>query len=190
MNPHVLAKKVLGSSKELTTLASREEDAIAEEFAATQPAKSSQPINEFSELYLASKCFPTLFTNCGSGDPTAPGCKFKNKPSLLLSFRHLLNVAYKRKNSETGELEWYYPFAEHPRFLFWAHNFYKRQQAQSQARMFTSYHKRDKLQTVEDLQKELNTAGERMPVFLRKLQKFSSKITGSNAYWYQQLYNS
>ncbi len=89
------------------------------------PGHSDKPVNEFEAESLAAKCFPTLFAN-GIGDPT--NNRRRRPIKFAAACRHLLKYAYK-KSDDT----WFYPFAAHPRFAFWALSYLQRKRAMESA---------------------------------------------------------
>ena len=78
------------------------------------PSMGNQPINEFTEVCLAAKCFPTLFPT-GTGDPTSRDREIS--VSEANAFRHLMKYGEKK---EDGKMTW--RFAAHPRFTQSANN--------------------------------------------------------------------
>ena len=117
----------------------------------------------------------------GTGDPTNPNhpraIGFKH---LHDAIAHLLRVAYLKPDGT-----WEYPFAEHPRFGFWALNLLQRRSAISKANVYVKQSKVDEEMDVIELLKLLNE-NKKPPSVLRHLQSWSSKITGTAAYWKNQ----
>jgi hypothetical protein len=93
------------------------------------PQNNPKPINEFEFDGLASLLFPKLFP-LGKGDPTKKARMIK--VSETDGFKHLLK--YATINSQTKEL--YYPFAQHPRFKFWAYDRLRRHRALDQCKIY------------------------------------------------------
>ena len=133
------------------------------------PGRNVYPVNEFATDNLASKCFPTLFAN-GKGDPTNPirntSIKFSN------AVTHLLKYAYKKSNGE-----WYYPFAAHPRFAFWALNMLQRRRAIAQANRCLILNEKYHEYTVEDIKSMLQDK-DKFPNFISKLHLHTKNVTG------------
>ena len=139
------------------------------------PTRDEKPVDEFRTVHLAAKCFPTLFPN-GTGDPTNKARQ--RSVSFREAIRHLLKVAYKREDGT-----WYYPYAAHPRFSFWALNLIHRHTAIENSNIYLKKNPNDKEYTVEELL-ELLKANKKPPAFVRRLQSMSRTITGSPSYWY------
>ncbi len=77
---------------------------------------------------IISLVFPKLFPNC-LGDPTLKGrTQFVSETE---TYRHLIRFAGKRVNSD----ELYYPFAEHPRFMFYVQDRLIRHRTLDQCKM-------------------------------------------------------
>ena len=93
------------------------------------PKANTKPINEFEYDGLCSMTFPCLFPY-GLGDPTK---KARNiGVSETDGFKHFLKYAAKR----TENSEYYYPFAKHPRFKFWAYDRLRRHRALDQSKVY------------------------------------------------------
>jgi hypothetical protein len=92
------------------------------------PKVNPKPINEYEYDGLASMLFPKLFP-LGKGDPT--------KKARLLAvtetdgFKHLLKYAVLDHKDEH-----YYPFAQHPRFKFWAYDRLRRHRTLDQSKIY------------------------------------------------------
>ncbi len=93
------------------------------------PIADTKPINEFEYDGLCGMAFPTLFP-FGLGDPT------KKSRNIAVSetdgFKHLLK--YATKNSVNNNF--YYPFAKHQRFKFWAYDRIRRHRALDQSNIY------------------------------------------------------
>ena len=70
-----------------------------------------KPLNKHSISGLATLAFPTLFPD-GKGDPTNP-CLHRDLP-FNERIKHLLKFA------DTINGKFYFRFASHPRFSYWA----------------------------------------------------------------------
>ena len=81
------------------------------------PTVDNEPINEYSTPFLATLAFPALFPD-GKGDPTNPSLHFDIE--LAERIKHLLKYAEKKYG------KWFYRFATHPRFAYWAFNMIQR----------------------------------------------------------------
>ena len=146
------------------------------------PSMSQQPVSEYTTNNLAAKCFPTLFAN-RTGDPSDKA-RTRAVP-FANAIRKLLKYAYQKPNGE-----WYYPFAAHPRFSFWALNMLQRKRAISQAMIITKLHQRINNYTINDMQKILTgDANTRPENFISTLQFHAGSITGSSPYWFKHSQN-
>ncbi len=119
--------------------------------------------------------FPTLFPY-GKGDPTNRARQ--HGITLTEAFKHLIKFAEKLEN---GKFEW--RFASHPRFPYWALNMKQRHQLLSQAKYLS--HPADANMTMEELKEMVNSMSANQMV--SRLQRYVSKVQGTNQYWYQQL---
>ena len=91
------------------------------------PSIDNQPLNEYQVSHLATMAFPSLFPD-GKGDPTNQGL-LKDVP-FQERIKHLLRYA------EVIDGKWVYPFANHPRFSYWALNMIQRKQILQQSGIF------------------------------------------------------
>ena len=87
------------------------------------------------------------------------------------------------KCSEKQDGKWTYRFATHPRFAYWALNMIERQQVLQQMGIFLEQNPGEAHLTSEQLQEMANNSS--TDVFLSKISRYLSNITGSNAYWYK-----
>ena len=87
-------------------------------------------VNEYNTSFLATMCFPSLFPDT-FGDLTHKNRKLE--VFYKYSISHLLNIAFENENKEL-----YFPFVEHPTFIFWAYNLLERKRILSQVRFFLS----------------------------------------------------
>lgn len=176
------------------------------------PERSSEPINEFSTNGLATMCFPTLFP-LGLGDPTnrirRRHIHHGEGFSHLLRFATLdplvattnsSNQKKKKKKSkptkavnaddEAGDGEgdpsrrrFYFPFAEHPRFAFWASDLVRRHRILDQTKVYLRQCERDAGLTLEDLRARLEAGGEQANTLIGRMMAYGANITGSSGYW-------
>ena len=87
------------------------------------PSIGNEPLSEFTNPFLATMAFPTLFPD-GKGDPTNP--QLIRDVHFADKIKHIVKVGRK---TETG---WIYPFANHPRFSYQALNMIQRKRALQQ----------------------------------------------------------
>ena len=92
-----------------------------------RPTIDNQPINEYLTPFLATMAFPTLFPD-GRGDPTNPSL-YQDVP-IGERIKHLLKYAEKK------DAAWFYRFATHRRFAYWALNMIERKQILQQTGIF------------------------------------------------------
>ena len=116
--------------------------------------------------------FPTLFPD-GRGDPTNPSL-YHDVP-LADRIKHLL------KFGERNDRKWIYRFASHPRFAYWALNMIQRKRILQQTGIFLKQNPGDAHLTTEELQQMV--ANHSADIFLSKISRYLSNLTGSNAYW-------
>ena len=95
-------------------------------------------------------------------------------------FKHLLKYACHSSNNN----EKYYPFAEHPKFKFWAYDRLRRHRSLGQTKVYFKQNAQDANLTMTELQELLKTGeGERL---MQRMSPYAANITGSDAYWYQR----
>ena len=82
-----------------------------------------------------------------------------------------------------GKFEW--RFALHPCFPYWALNMKQRHQLLSQANIYLRQHPADANMTMEELKDVVNSMSANQMV--NRLQRYASKVQGTNQYWYQRL---
>ena len=138
------------------------------------PTVDNEPINEYRTPFLATLAFPALFPD-GRGDPTNPS--LHHDVPLAERIKHLLKYAEKKDG------KWFYRFATHPRFAYWALNMIQRKRILQQTGIFLKQNPGEAHLTTEELQQMAfnNNAN----AFLSKISRYLSNITGSNAYWYK-----
>ena len=138
------------------------------------PTVENEPINEYLTPFLATLAFPTLFPD-GKGDPTNPSLH-RGVP-LGDRVKHLL------KFGENKNGKWVYRFATHPRFAYWALNMIQRKRILQQTDMFLKQNPGEAHLTAEELRQM--AANNNTSVFISKISRYLSNITGSNAYWHK-----
>lgn len=136
------------------------------------PTVDNEPINEYLTPFLAPMAFPTLFPD-GRGDPTNPSL-YQDVP-LADQIKHLL------KFGEKNDGKWIYRFASHPRFAYWALNMIQRKRILQQTGIFLKQNPGEAHLTTEELQQMV--ANHSADIFLSKISRYLSNLTGSNAYW-------
>ena len=82
-----------------------------------------------------------------------------------------------------GKFEW--RFASHPRFPYWALNMKQQHQLLSQANIYLHQHPADANMTMEELKDMVNSMSANQMV--SRLQRYVSKVQGTNQYWYERL---
>lgn len=142
--------------------------------------RTTHPVNDWTELNLASKCFPTLFAN-GRGDPMDD--IRDRKTNFRQHIKHLIKFAYKKRDGS-----WYYPFSAHPRFAFWALNMIHRHRALDIAGFYLTQHPNEKDYTIPELQL-MFLNNEVIPDIVRRLQSYGRTVTGSPPYWFKNCKN-
>ena len=153
------------------------QDAVNETDPLDWPSTEGNIVNEFKTDGLATMAFPTLFPY-GKGDPTSRARQ--HGITLTESFKHLMKFAERLAN---GKFEW--RFASHPRFPYWALNMKQRHQLLSQANIYLCQHPADANMTMEELKEMVNSMSANQMV--NRLQRYASKVQGTNQYWYQRL---
>ncbi len=136
------------------------------------------PINEFEFEGICSLLFPKLFFN-GFGDPTSK-TRLKEVTESL-GFKHLLKFACRDSDGK-----YYYPFAQHPRFKFWAYDRLRRHRSLGQCRVFLKNNNEDNNLTIGDLKTMLTQNTSEIGYLMNRMSAYSANITGSNSYWFQK----
>ena len=152
-------------------------DAVNEVDPLNWPSTEGNLVNEFKTDGLATMAFPTLFPY-GKGDPTNRARQ--HGITLTEAFKHLMKFAERLAD---GKFEW--RFASHPRFPYWALNMKQRHQLLSQANVYLRQHPADANMTMEELKQTVNSMSANQMV--NRLQRYVSKVQGTNQYWYQRL---
>ena len=138
------------------------------------PKVDTDPLNEYKTPFLATMAFPTLFPD-GKGDPTNPSL-YQDVP-LGEAIKHLLKYA------ENKDGKWTYRFASHPKFSYWAFNMIERKRILQQTGIFLKQNPGEAHLTIEELQHM--ATNNNSDVFLSKISRYLSNISGSNAYWFK-----
>ena len=140
----------------------------------------SEPYAEFSTEYLASFAFPTLFPNT-KGDPTNNATIRQIGKSDTDGFSEKIKHLLKFSEKENGK--WYFRFAAHPRFAFWAYNMLYRRRLLKQGNFYLKQNPNDNSLNIEQLQEmfENNT----YKVIMHKLSRYVKNISGTNSYWHE-----
>lgn len=130
------------------------------------PQASMSSLNEYTTDSICSLAFPKLFPN-GTGDPTKKA-RIKDVTEAL-AFKHLMKSAAKSYKTD----DFYYPWAQHPRFRFWAYNKLRRQRSLEQFKVYLKHNIHDANLTIKDL-KDLINSGE-SDLFMKKMSTFTKK---------------
>ena len=77
-----------------------------------------------------------------------------------------------------------YRFANHPRFSYWGLNMIQRKQILQQTGIFLKQNPGEQHLTMEELREMVNNNNTNL--FLNKLSRYVTNITGSDAYWYKE----
>ena len=88
------------------------------------------------------------------------------------AFRHLLKYVTKKSNTD----HFYYPFAEHPRFKFWAYDRIRRHRSMDQSTIYLNQNPREANMTIDELKRIIQEGDP--AVFMRKITAYSANITG------------
>ena len=96
---------------------------------------------------------------------------------------HLKHLVKFAKRLPNGKYRW--RFASHPRFSYWALDMKQRHQLLSQSNVYLHQHPTDANMTIEELREMVNSmSGKQM---VHQLQRYVSKVQGTNPYSYQRL---
>ncbi|CAF1021150.1 unnamed protein product [Brachionus calyciflorus] len=141
------------------------------------PQASQNSLDEFQTDAFCSLAFPKLFPN-GAGNPKRKA-RIKDV-SGALGFKHLMkSVAKSYKNDE-----FYYAWAKHQRFKFWAYDRLRRHRSLEQCKIFLKHNVHEANLTIKDLRIIINTP--QSDLLMMKMSAYSSNITGSDAYLYKR----
>jgi len=167
-----------------TKIKSKKEKDILEEEILQEKHKiglADEPFNEFKTQYLASMAFPTLFPDA-KGDPTnnaiLTAIGTSESESFAEKVKHLIKFA------ENIDGQWFFRFAAHPRFPFWAYNMLYRRRLLSQGNFYLKQNPGDAFLTLEKLQEMASQSCYKNLMY--KLSRYVKNISGTNSYWYDQ----
>jgi hypothetical protein len=132
-------------------------------------------VDEYNFPSLQASAFPTLFPY-GVGDVTK---KDRQKEvTLTESNKHLVQYAVWKPDEKV----WSYPFQEHPRWAFWAHNVSIRHRHNTQKSVYTKQNEGDANLTIEELQDIVDDPDPtRLRQLLGRMNKYTANINGSPA---------
>ena len=129
------------------------------------PPQSNLPVNEYSEVGLFTKCFPTLF------------------PRATADISHISNTCHRSKDISDGDwlkhLLCYRDgrFARHPRFTYYSWNRTQRQRANETGSVFVKLNEESRAMSAVDLLSALNTGDTNI---INSLLRFGSSIRGTS----------
>ena len=126
--------------------------------------------------------FSTLFLY-GDGDITRVSRLID--VSLTISNKHLLNYAVPTQDQSN----YFYPFAEHDRWMHWSQNTAERHRLQGLKNVYMSRNPETANLTESELRQIVNDDGEDLQRIIANMQLFNSNIVGSNAYFYKHRRN-
>ena len=112
----------------------------------------------------------------GKGDPTNP-CLHRDVP-FNDRIKHLLKFAETTVNGK-----FYFRFASHPRFSYWALNMIQRKRTMQQTAVFFKQNPGEAHLTLEELRNMANE--KKSQLFMAKVSRYVANITGSSAYWHK-----
>jgi len=133
------------------------------------PRLSSRPVNEYEYPGIISLVFPKLFPNC-YGDPTIKDRLFH--VSETDTYRHLIKYACRRAYSE----ELYYPFAEHPRFMFYVQDRLVRHRTLDQSKIYLKNNSQDANLSVKELKDAIKNNNGKSFISKNTIYKFKTYI--------------
>ena len=85
-----------------------------------------------------------------------------------------------------SDKKYYYPFAQHPRFKFWAYDRLRRHRSLGQCRVFLKNNNEDNNLTICELKSMLTQNKSEIGNLMNRMSAYSANITGSNSYWFQK----
>ncbi|CAF1006740.1 unnamed protein product [Brachionus calyciflorus] len=130
-------------------------------------------LNEYNTDAICSLAFPKLFSN-GSGDPTKKA-RIKDVTEAIY-FKHLMKSVAKSLKTD----DYYYPWAQHPRFKFWAYDRLRRHSSLEQCKVYLKHNIHDANLTIKDLKELINNG--QSDTLMKKMSTYASNFTGSDAY--------
>jgi hypothetical protein len=139
-------------------------------------------LSDYNTPLLQAMLFPTLFPY-GLGDCTKRDRRVDI--SMTDANKHLLNYCI----FDPNEKRWRYPFAEDPRWSYWAYNTAERHRCNGQKSVFLAQSPEFAQMSIKDLKEIVNQGGERFGELLGKMNAYNANINGSNAYLYRSRKN-
>ncbi|RNA16317.1 ATP-dependent DNA helicase PIF1 [Brachionus plicatilis] len=139
------------------------------------PNASQNTLNEYQNDSICSLAFPKLFPN-GAGDPTKKA-RLKEVTESL-AFKHLMKSAAKSYKN----CHFYYAWAKHQRFKFWAYDRLRRHRSLDQCKVFFKHNVHEANLSMNQLKSMINTPESNL--LMKKMSTYSANITGSDAYYY------
>lgn len=97
-----------------------------------------------------------------------------------ICFKHLLKYAAKLSDTQ----EFYYPFAEHPRFKFWAYDRLRRHRSLEQSKIYMQQNVDQANLTIAELKALINSGDSNK--FMKQMCAYAANITGSDSYWFNR----
>ena len=162
-------------------------------------------VNDFSEVGLCSKAFPTLFPY-GKGDPS---CKDRShEVSLDKAGKHFLKYCVNLKeaqeelrkkygdskeeeinaifDSSSNNSPFVYPFVQNNRFVRFIQNTVERHRANDQRTTWISSNSKFSSLSSDEIGDVINTGGEPLKGFLSSMQCYNANINGSPQYLFKK----
>lgn len=162
-------------------------------------------VNDFDEVGLHSKAFPTLYPY-GAGDPS---CRDRNtEVSMDDAGKHLMKYAVNLKKAKEALLPkcetdaqraavnalypdensilFLYPFVVNDRFVHFQQNTVERHRAFNQRSFWLSRHTEYSTMNDNEIGIVINSGGERLQQLLGSMQSFNANINGSPQYLYKK----
>ncbi|RNA33788.1 ATP-dependent DNA helicase PIF1 [Brachionus plicatilis] len=147
------------------------------------PNASQNTLNEYQNDSICSLAFPKLFPN-GAVDPTKKARLKEFTESL--AFNNLMKSAAKRYKYG----HFYYAWAKHQRFKFWAYDRLRRHRSLDQYKVFFKHNVHESNLSMNQLKSMINNISNytfESNLLMKKMSTYSANITGSDAYWYESL---
>ena len=79
---------------------------------------------------------------------------------------------------------YYYPFAQHPRFKFWCYDRLRRHRSLEQSKVYMKQNPNDANLTIRELKALINSGNSSQ--ILQRMSAYSSNITGCDSYWHKR----
>ena len=96
--------------------------------------------------------------------------------SFSEKIKHLIKFAEQKGN------QWYYRFAAHPRFAFWAYNMLYRRRLLGQGSFYIKQNPSDANLTLNELQEMVQSGTHE--IIMKKLLHYAKNVSGTNVYWH------